>query len=240
MNWRAVYVAAQLAQAAYAETLASAVLQFQALGYACLGQYLNGDHQAFLLHDDDGYTLAISGTRFGRSLGDLLDDADIVSVDVGGGRHIAEGPQRGLAQMWYWVESYTNVTPGATIMVCGHSLGGERTLLTELYWPAERIRALYAFEAPKCANGPLWASLSKSMAKATCVINGHDMWAGWPLVSGWEHPPLLHVHLLPVGLEMVGPGTWPLADRPQDHDISVVVERLKVIAATASPDGVHN
>ncbi len=230
MNWRATYIAAQLAAAAYAETLVQAVLGFNALGYAMLGHYLNADHQAFLLHNADGYTLAISGTRFGRSLGDLLDDADIVPVDLGDGVQVAKGPYNGMGAMWVWVQSLTHATPDADFAVCGHSLGGERTLLTELFLPATRIRALYAFEAPKCGNDLLWRKLAQSMGKTTTVINGQDLWAGWPLVSTWEHPPMPHVHLNGATWGWVGPAEWPAAVSPDDHSISMVVDRLGKIA----------
>lgn len=231
MNWRATYIAAQLAQAAYAETLVQAVLGFNALGYAMLGHYLNADHQAFLLHAEDGYTLAISGTRFGRSLGDLLDDADIVPVDLGNGAEVAAGPYRGLSDMWVWAQSLTHVAPDADFAVCGHSLGGERTLLTELFLPASRIRALYSFEAPKCGNASLWCKLAASMGKATCVINGQDLWAGWPLVSSWSHPPMPHLHLDTVGWNWAGLAAgWPAAVSPDDHSIAMVVERIGKIA----------
>lgn len=230
MNWLATYIAAQLAQAAYSETLAGAALAFKALGYTVVGHYTNDDHQAFLVQDAHGaYTLAISGTRFGRSLGDLLDDADIVGIDVGfNTARVAAGPYKGLDAMWVLVHSL--LPADADLMVCGHSLGGERALMSELFLPATRIRALYAFEAPKCGNAEFWAKMSASLAKAVCVINGKDFWAGWPLVSGWAHPPMPHVHLDGNGWQMVGPATWPEALDVNDHSIALVVERLGKIA----------
>lgn len=229
-DWKRLHHSAQLAQAAYIDTMAAAVAAFNQLGHVVIARYLDGDHQAFLLRSDEGHTLTISGTRFGRSLGDLMDDADIVAKDVGNGGRVACGPYTGMADLWRW--ALDHAAPGADFAVCGHSLGGERTLMTELFLPADRIRYLHAFESPKCGNAAFWASVAKSMAKAVCVINGRDLWAGWPMVSEWDHPPIAHIHLLgdPGRWEMVGPDSWPAAIDPDDHSIDLVANRLGDIA----------
>ena len=229
-DWKQLHHSAQLAEAAYIDTMAAAVSAFNALGHVVVARYLDGDHQAFLLHSSEGLTLAIAGTRFGRSLGDLLDDADIVATELAAGARVASGPYSGMGDLWRWALGHA--APGSTFAVCGHSLGGERTLMTELFLPAERIRYLHAFEAPKCGNAAFWASIAKSVSKATCVINGSDLWAGWPLVSEWSHPPIPHIHLLgdPGRWEMVGPQSWPDAIDPNDHAIGLVAKRLGDIA----------
>lgn len=235
MNWRSLHLAAQLAQAAYFDTLVEATPVFNSLGHRVVGHYTDDDHNAFLLLGPDGYTVAISGTRFGRSVADVVDDINILGVDLGDdGARVARGPYGGMAGLWLWA---LQLAPDdATFSVVGHSLGGERALLSALFIVERRIRQLVAFEAPKCGNDALWARLAMSMTKAVCVCNGMDLWFGWPFISGWSHPPVAHVHLLESGWEMVGPGDWPAALDAGDHDIALVVERLGKIAG-ATPAG---
>ena len=232
MNWIAIHQAAKLAQAAYSETLAGAVLAFRSMGYTMRGHYINDSHQAFLLtrDSDNSVTLAISGTRFGRSIGDLFADADIGPTDLGNGLRVASGPYKGMDAMWVWARSLVPADTKWTVL--GHSLGGERALLTELFIPASDIMAVYAFEAPKCGSCALWTKVAASLSKATCVINGSDLWSDWPMVSEWSHPPIMHIHTTNVGKgwTMVGPGSWPAGLNPDDHSIAMVVDRLGKIA----------
>ena len=74
---------------------------FEALGLTWLGQFQNDSHQAVLSRDAaGGIYLTISGTRFGRSLGDLLEDIDLTPVDVGGGARVTAGAYDGLSELW--------------------------------------------------------------------------------------------------------------------------------------------
>lgn len=238
MNWRATYIAAQLAAAAYIANAIEAAAVFQKLGYGTLGKYVNDDHQGYMLlnPDGNGVTFAISGTRASQmQIGDVLDDALIAPTDLGNGAHVMQGTYKGMRSAYAWAEQYKEqaehlVGRELTWTVVGHSLGGERALLAGLFIDAAKIDAIYAFEAPKCGNDAMWARLAATVAKSTCVMNGEDLWAGWPWISGWSHPPIPHVHLKLTGWDMVGPTSWPLAVSADDHSIDLVVARLKNIA----------
>lgn len=234
MNWAAILAAARRAQAAYIEDADAAKVAFVALGYTVLGQYENGDHQAYVLRAVDGAIhLAISGTRFGQSLGDLLDDAYILPTDLGGGARVTSGAYSGMDALWAWAKS---LVPADSVWnVSGHSLGGQRALIAGLFLPIEQIAAIYAFEAPKTGNAALWARLAPSLANAVCVCDGNDLWFGWPLVSEWSHPPRPHIHLLPAGFEIIEPGDWPPAFDADDHDVELDVSRIAAIAGANQP-----
>jgi len=229
MNWAAIALAARRAEAAYIEDAAQAAAAFVTLGDIYVAQYQNSDHQAVVSRDSAGdFHLSISGTRFGQSLPDLFDDADIVPHDLGGGCEVSAGAYSGVGALWEWAES---LSPGSAAWhVGGHSLGGQRALLTGLFLPIEQIASIVAFEAPKTGNAALWATLAPSLAKATCICNGEDMWFGWPLVSEWSHPPIAHIHLLPSDFEIIEPGMWPPARDKDDHAIVMVTSRLEAIA----------
>lgn len=230
MDWHATLLAARLAEAAYVDDLADARNVFGALGFIALAQYKDASHQAYVLYRNDEYTLAISGTRFGRSLGDLLSDADLLPCAVGiTYGEVSHGAYQGLGKLWDWAISKAPM--GQQFDVVGHSLGGERALLSGLV-AANRCRNVYAFEAPKCANAAAWAMMSKHVEKSVCVVNGKDLWAGWPLVSEWSHPPVQHYHLLDEGFAVLAPGVSPEAIDPGDHDIALVVKRLAQICNT--------
>jgi hypothetical protein len=219
MDWAAIEAAALRAEAA-----------FEAMGHTWIGRYENADHQACLSRDAAGNVcLSISGTRFGQSIGDLLDDAYILPTDLGGGASVTSGAYGGMDELWAWAKSL--VPTGTVWHVCGHSLGGQRSLLTGLFVPIAQIGSIAAFEAPKTGNAALWARLAPSLANATLVCDGEDLWFGWPIVSEWSHPPLPHIHLLPTGFEIVEPGNWPPAINPGDHAVELDVSRISAIAA---------
>ena len=234
MDWQLLLAAVKRAQAAYANDEGAAQAAFEALGHAWVGWYENGDHQACLTRDAVGAVcLSISGTRFGRSAGDLLDDAYILPTDLGAGARVTSGAYAGMDVLWAWA---TSLVPAGTVWhVAGHSLGGQRALLTGLFVPADEIGSISAFEAPKTCNAALWERLAPSLAKATCVCNGDDLWFGWPIVSEWMHPPLPHIHLLAAGFEIVEPGHSPLALNDADHAVELVDLRIAAIANSRVP-----
>jgi Lipase (class 3) len=134
--------------------------------------------------------LSISGTRFGQSVGDLLDDAYILPTDLGGGVRVTSGAYSGMDALWAWAKSL--VRTDSVWHVAGHSLGGQRALLTGLFVSVERIGSISAFEAPRTGNAALWSRLAPSLGNATHVRNGEDLWFGWPFISEWSHPPHPH------------------------------------------------
>lgn len=234
MDWAAIEAAARRAEAAYIEDPAPATTAFTALGDTVLGRYENGDHQAYVLRAADGAVhLAISGTRFGQSVGDLIDDAYILPTDLGGGARVTSGAYSGMDVLWAWAKSL--VPAGTVWRVTGHSLGGQRSLLTGLFLPVDQIGSIFAFEAPKTGNAALWKRLLPSLANAVCICDGEDLFFGWPLVSEWTHPPRSHIHLLSSGFEIVEPGNWPPALNPDDHAVELDVSRIAAIVAANQP-----
>jgi hypothetical protein len=235
MNWAAIHLAARLAQTAYISDLNEARDAFALLGFIALSQYKDDSHQAYVLFSAGGeYTLAISGTRFGHSIGDVLSDADIVPMTlntISGDLGVSRGTYEGLDKLWTWARSLA--PSGEVWTVLGHSLGGERALLLGIQMPPQCVKAVYAFEAPKCADAATWRVLKSHLDKSINVVNGNDLWFGWPFVSEWSHPPVSHIHLLENHGEyaMIDSGEWPHATSAADHDISLVIERLGMICS---------
>jgi hypothetical protein len=226
MNVPAVLAAARRSQAAYLPDPRAA---FRALGLTVAGRYENADHQAVLSHDAAGAAyLSISGTRFGAQggLADTMDDICHEPLDLGGGALVTAGAYAGLDAMWAWAES---VAPGAVFTVDGHSLGGWRARYTGRFLPAERIAAIYSFESPKGGNAAFWASQAPTLSKLTSVVNGRDVFVGWPFVGAWEHPDHDTLWLTGGSARVIRPRDWPGPLLFTDHSIDRVVARLAAL-----------
>ncbi|MDB5777630.1 MAG: hypothetical protein JWP38_3763 [Herbaspirillum sp.] len=233
MNFAAVLAAARRAQAAYIDGMEQARAAFEALGHVWIGRYENDGHQAVLSRDTAGGTyLSISGTRFGRSLGDLFDDVNLVPVDVGGGARVTAGAYDGLAEMWAWAKA---LVPARTAFnVEGHSLGGWRALYAPLFLPDAQIGAIHAFEAPKGGNAAYWEKYAGQLASAVSTANGADVFYGYPFLGDWHHPPRNLIWLNEHGFKVITPDQWPGGMSLDDHSIDLVVARLeKIVAGTA-------
>jgi hypothetical protein len=247
MNFQKVLLAAKVANAAYIGDLTEATNAFGVLGYGVLDRYRDNDHQVYLLSSAEGMTLAIAGTRVLHSIGDLKDDLDFSALNIsaqGAGikvaGRVANGAFKGMHAIAHWagkIVGDANLGGDATFDIIGHSLGGERALLCACFVSPKNVRGVYAFESPKCADEAFWASAADYLLKTTVVVNGNDLWAGWPFVSEWSHPPILHMHLLGDGkYELVMPDALPTMYSPADHDIEAVIKRLEDIT-TAAPSG---
>lgn len=232
MKWKAIYEAAQLASCAYSLIDAQAASEFGDLGYRVAGSFRDDDHQAFVVLGPVGWVLAISGTRFGTHAPDLIADLEISAVELGQGAHVASGPYDGMDKLWEWARSVA--PPGVLWTVTGHSLGGERALLTGLFLPHDQIEAIYSFEAPKCGNIALWKQLQGPLHKTVCVINETDLFVGWPFIGPWVHPPIAHLHLLKNDWRLVMPDDFPRFTDLRDHAIAKVIVKLgKIVDATS-------
>lgn len=234
MNRAAVLAAACRAQAAYILDDADARAAFEGLGLTFIARYENDSHQAVVSVDGERAYLSISGTRFGHDLGDLLDDLHVGAHDFGGGAQAPAGVVEGLDEVYAWAASL--MPPGTTWHIEGHSLGGERALMSGMFLPAAQIAAVHAFEAPKCGNPALWLQLAPVLERTVCVVNGADLWFGWPQAAAWLHPLILHQWLKDNAghAEQIMPTAWPGGTAPGDHDISLVVNRLRAWSELAA------
>ena len=232
MDWAATLAAAKRSQAAYIEDAAESKAAFEAMGLTWLGLYANDSHQAVLSRDAPSIYLSISGTRFLSRLGDFLDDLFISPIDVGGGAKVSAGAYVGLSTMWTWAKSL--VPRGSVFTVEGHSLGGERALFSGSFLPVAQIAAVYAFEAPKGANGAYWAKYADVVSNAVSTVNQNDIWYGWPFLSEYEHPPYPVAWLKPTGYQMIMPNQWPRGLSLPQHDMGMVLQRIEAIAAASN------
>jgi hypothetical protein len=234
MNFTPVLAAAKRAQAAYIVDPALAKKSFEALGHTWIGQFQDADCQAVLSRDDAGTVcLSISGTRFSDGkFGDLFDDVDLEAVDLGCDVIVARGAYDGLFDIWKWAKGL--VPSGTTFDVCGHSLGGWRSLYTPLFLSAAQIGAIHAFESPKGATAAYWSTYAAELAGAVSVCNGRDLWYGWPFLSipvDYSHPPAELIWLQEEGYKLITPDQWPGGLWHHDHSIDLVVLRLEAIVA---------
>jgi len=232
-----VLAAAQRASAAYVMDPRASQDTFEALGYAWHGLYQNADHQAVVSSDACGRAyLSISGTRFSDGMaGDVFDDLDDSWVDVGQGAQVLKGAYDGCDDLYAWAQGIMG--PGAWWHVEGHSLGGWRGRYAPLFLPVDDISQLVTFESPKSANAAYYARFQSLFgSRVLSVVNGHDIFVGFPWLSGAAcHPPQDWWHLLADGTYSVeSPATWPGGLELDDHDITLVVTRLTALAAAVT------
>jgi hypothetical protein len=234
MNFTPVLAAAKRAQAVYIVDPALSKKSFEALGHTWIGQFQDADSQAVLSRDSaETVCLSISGTRFSDGkLGDLLDDIDLEAVDLGDGVLVAHGAYDGLVEIWKWAKGL--VLAGTVFDVCGHSLGGWRSLYTPLFLEAGQIGVIHAFESPKGATAAYWSKYAAELGRAVSVCNGRDLWYGWPFLPipvDYRHAPTPLIWLQDEGYKLITPDQWPGGLWFHDHSIDLIVLRLEAIVA---------
>ena len=235
MNWTPLLAAAKRAQAAYLPDECDARTAFESMGLTFVGRHCDLVHRAVLSCDAEGATyLSISGTRFNEANNiDLLDDLYLLPIHAPRGGIVASGAHSGMAELWQWVMSA--VPPNTIINIEGHSLGGERALLTPLFVPSAQIGALYVFDAPKCASQSYWDAYRSELAGAVCTVHGRDVWYGWPLGDLYCHDAQGEVLWLADGMyRKVDPAMWPGGLSVEDHRIDAIVETIERLATQAS------
>lgn len=233
IDWLSVYQAACRANLAYEMDPAKSEAGFSALGQGLtwLGLYQNADHQAVACIDDKGTGyLSISGTRFGKSLADLVDDAYLLPKDLGGGVKVTAGAFNGLSEMWAWADSLTDTS--TVWNVEGHSLGAWRTRYTPLFLSPDRIGMLHSFESPKGANTAYWEKYQQQLAGMVSIVNDRDLFVSWPFVSlDWEHPKMLSVQWITrLLVTEIHPDDYPGGVSIEDHSMDIVQSKCKFLA----------
>lgn len=230
-----ILASAQRCNAAYIEELSAAQAAFSQLGMSFIAQYMNATHQAVLSKDTQGSIyLTIAGTRLtqGNNV-DLLDDAWLAPQPCPKGGVVPAGVYAGMWDFWQWVQS--NVPAGASVNVEGHSLGGERALLTPLFLENARIGDIFAFEAPQCATQEYWDAYRDELSSAVQTVCGADVWFGWPPAQGYVHDAqraLLWVQSTGVIQTSVAQWkstyvAWPIGLSYDDHEIVRVIAYLQ-------------
>jgi hypothetical protein len=229
MNPIALLAAAQRAQAVYIPDALAAQKAFSGLGMTYLGQYQDATHQGAVSTDSKGrYYVSISGTRYSEGYGaDLFADIWLAPHDCLKGGQVASGIIEGMDKFWAWALSKIPAT--AEISVEGHSLGGERALLTPMFLPKERMGDIYAFEPPMFATPEWWAAYGPDLANAVCTVQGADRWFAWPPRQGYVHNPAgKYMWLMSTAAEWIKATDWkPSGFSDQDHSIDRLVERVQ-------------
>lgn len=229
IDWQACALAAKRANSAYIEDESAVKTAFATLGDLYVSRYQDGSHQVVLSVDGEGKPwVSIAGTRFsdGKIL-DVLADVSLDPVDVGG--NVTKGAYTGMQGVWDWALSV--IPEGVPVNVCGHSLGAARTHLTPLFLPAERIGDLYSFEAPKFCDNTYYVKYAEPLSKMVCVLNGADLWAGWPWFdSRWGRPLNPHVWLTNGWYSVISADQWPGGKSNEDHSIDAVQAKVEAIS----------
>lgn len=217
MDASALLSYAQLSAAAYTDGHDARAAAAAALGFETIGTYENGDHRAFVCRSGTRHILVLCGTRFSDgNIRELMDDAYIAYVPVGGPAKVMAGFHAGMHDLFAWA---LGLVPGsAQLELTGHSLGGARAHLAPVFMPEERIAATVSFGAPKAANAAYWQRLAK---QPTRVVHGRDLWAGWPFHTLWGccHPDAL-LWCAKGTLAPIMEAQWPGGLDPTDHDIT--------------------
>lgn len=228
MNPIAMLNAAQRSNASYVSDLLAVKAAFAALDMTFVSQYRNDTHQAVISKDArDRWYLTISGTRFSQGDNfDLLDDIWLAPVNAPKGGMVPSGVNQGMVEFWKWV--LQTVPADAALNVEGHSLGAERTLLTPLYLPDNRIGDLYAFEPPQCGTQEYWDAYRNELASAVVTVCGADIWFGWPPRQGYVHDAQSNLFwLLDQHIEIIKPSEWTGGNCEADHAITEVIARIQ-------------
>jgi len=233
IDWKGVYQAARRANLAYQIGPAVSQAGFEALGLHWLGIYQGPSHQAVACLDDTGQAyLSISGTRFGKRIGDLIDDALIIPQDLGGGVRVTQGAFDDMPAMWRWAEKLVDAS--TVWNVEGHSLGGWRARYTPVFLSDARIGKIHSFESPKGANRQYWITYQQVLQnKLVSIVNDRDIFIDWPfgLFNEWEQPPMLPVQWLkgPVVMQIY-PIQWLPGFSVGDHSMDIVEAKCKQLA----------
>ncbi|WP_145956458.1 hypothetical protein [Burkholderia pseudomallei] len=237
MDWALTAKAARRAEAAYIEDDTKSRAAFEGLGDMWIGQLEADSHQATVTRDaSGGYWLNISGTRASDfRIMDVFADVSLDPVQVTGGK-VTQGVYAGMDKVWSWAKGLAPV--GTVWNVTGHSLGASRTHLTPLFLPASQIGALFSYEAPKFLDAQFYATHAGELASMVCVLNGSDLWCGWPWFDQrWQDRPQRdHIWLKDSRgtFAIIDPKAWPGGRRNSDHDIGLVCQRLEKIAAAST------
>lgn len=229
IDWKECALAARRANSAYLETEAEAKAAFAVLGDLYISRYVDGSHQVVISVDERGNPwVSISGTRFseGKIL-DVLADVSLDPVNLSSGGSVTKGAYEGMDKVWEWALSI--VPAGVDINVCGHSLGAARTHLTPLF--VKNIGALYSFESPKFVDKDYYVKYAEPLSKMVCVLNGADLWAGWPWFdSRWSRPLNPHIWLTDGWYSVIKADQWPGGKSNADHDMDSVQAKIDAIA----------
>lgn len=233
IDWKGVYYAAHRANLAYEIDPAKSQANFENTGLHWLGIYQGPSHQAVACLDDTGTAyLSISGTRFGKRIGDLIDDAIFLPKDLGDGIHVTSGAFDCMPEMWDWANSL--VDPSTVWNIEGHSLGAWRARYTPLFLENDRIGMIHSFESPKGANAAYWLKYSPILSqKMVSVVNDRDIFITWPfgLLNEWEQPAMLPMQWLQgPNVKQIYPIQWVPGLSIPDHSMDVVEAKCKVIA----------
>jgi hypothetical protein len=232
IDWAAMSAAAHRAQAAYIIDRAQAKAAFEALGHVFIDQYQDDDSQAVLSVADGQTYLSISGTRFSAGkIGDLIDDMQTESVELGDGAAVTRGAYESAKEIWNWA---LKLAPAGTVFnVCGHSLGGWRTTYTPLFIHYAQIGTLYAFEPPKGASLAYYQKYEKELAGLVIVGQGADVWFGYPRLGPWIHRPGPMIWIQETGFSVIDTAAWPGGFDLGDHSIDLEVTRIDALKAAA-------
>lgn len=229
--------AARLSAAAYVDDRAAREAAIAALSLSAVDTYENGDHRALLCGDGRGrFVLVLCGTRFSDgNLHELFDDEDVLPVELPFGLKVMAGFHAGMADLYKW--ALDRLPAAAPIELTGHSLGGARAHLAPLFIDPPRIRQITSFGAPKAANRAYWATYAGVPLRR--VVNGRDLWAGYPWLGDWVQPaPLYWLDARPSGGAEILTTTedrWPGGIRAGDHSIdSGYCKNLAAIAAASA------
>jgi hypothetical protein len=237
-----VLAAAERASAAYAMGVDASRAAFEALGLAWHGLYQNADHQAVVSSDPVGRVyLSIAGTRFSAGkFADVLDDIETSWVAVGQGAEVLKGAYQGCRELYAWALGNAQVPKDSWWHVEGHSLGGWRARYAPLFMPVDQLTQLVTLESPRSANAIYYERFKGVFEeRALSVVNGHDIFVDWPWLSTEaRHPPQDWWHLLADGsLSVEDPTSWPGGISREDHDVDLVVSRLRALAAAGASTG---
>lgn len=235
IDWQAAALAVQRANSAYIMDTAQAKAAFEAMGHVFISQLKDGNSQAVLSVGPDGLTyLSMAGTRFSDGqIGDLIDDLQTDSIDLGDGAKVTRGAYESAGKIFRWALS---IVPTGTVLNCaGHSLAGWRISYIPCFVPAAQIGSLYAFEPPRGANLAYYQKYQKELAGLLIFGNSKDIWFGYPRLGDWIHRPGSMAHLLSVGYQMIDTSAWPGGLNLGDHDIDLVQQRIEAIAAPLKP-----
>jgi hypothetical protein len=233
IDWTQVYEAARRSNLAYIIDPTQSKQEFEATGLHWLGIYQGASHQAVACMDNLGQAyLSISGTRFGKRLGDLVDDALAYPHDLGGGVHVTAGAFDDCPGMWDWANKL--VDSNTVWNVEGHSLGAWRMRYTPVFLDQSRIGRLHSFESPKGANRAYWEKYQKQLADMVTIVNDRDIFIDWPfgILNEWEQPAMLPMIWLRACIPTtIYPIQWPsLSFSIKDHSIDTIEAKCKTLA----------
>ena len=188
-------MAAQFSLVAYS-TMNDAIAQgVNQLGASLIGAVNNGNCYAYVAMYNDTQILAIQGTEFvpgDYNIAEVWADLSITPKflkkrsGIPSFMYVHSGFYDELLDLWPRVIPLLNYN--LPIWICGHSLGGVRSMIARYLIPEYVKVRITTFGAPRGANAGFWSYVTLSNTVIERILADNDFAGDWQPLLPYDHP----------------------------------------------------